>query len=83
MTRLINRLICLFRGHIYYDCICGRCGKHLFDAPIKKFFKRIECLFRGHEWKLRWRNEYEGKCLIQSYPSIKCARCGKTKEERV
>ena len=50
---------------------------------MRKLINKLICLFRGHKWKLKWRNEYSDGVLIQSYPSIKCARCGKIKEELI
>lgn len=88
MKQLINHLICLFRGHIYYDiyydCICGRCGKHMYDAPVssaKKFFMRIVCLCKGHKWKYKKEKQPNFRGLLCFWTEYyKCIRCGKTKD---
>ena len=81
---MVKRLICLIKGHWYYDCICARCGKHMGSTPIKTFFKRIVCLIKGHKWeKHRERTNYDPLGLgDEAFPTrmvifTRCKRCGK------
>lgn len=60
---------------------------------MKQLINRLICLFRGHEWKEDWNNEYmrvppqdiledDEKFYKHLHTvALKCARCGKTKEE--